>query len=195
MRSVLSQTLLKTGEHELHYVVQDGGSSDKTLDIASRIANEFSDYKNIVVKIHSEADNGMYEALSKGFRSLSRADIYHYINAGDYYSPYAFEFVFEVFSEHTIQFLTGLECEYNDKNHLINARLPFSYNKSLLLSGMYGTILPFIQQESTFWHYELQKLIDLEALGKMNFAGDFILWRTFIEHTKFYIVNCISGRF
>lgn len=179
----------------MHYIIQDGGSTDKTVHIATQIAFEYSNNKNIVIEINSGADNGMYDALSNAFISLSKGDVYHYINAGDYYSPYAFEIVFEIISQHSISFLTGLNCEYNEKNHLVNVRLPFSYSRSLLLSGMYGTILPFIQQESTFWDYELQKLIDLDELKKMKFAGDFFLWRTFITHSKLYIVNAHLGGF
>lgn len=195
MYSVLNQSLLCDSRCELHYVIQDGGSTDKTVEIAKQIVDELPKKDNIKIEIFSEKDSGMYDALSRGFSRLSIGDIYSYINAGDFYSIYAFEIATQIMSEEGISFLTGLTCVYNEKNHLISCKLPFKYERSLLLSGCYGIFLPFIQQESTFWDYSLQMRIDINELKKMRLAGDYLLWKTFIQHSKLYIVSAQLGGF
>ncbi len=80
-----------------------------------------------------------------------------------------------------------LHLTYNEKSHLINSSLPFSYNKSLLLKGLYGKILPFVQQESTFWDKELHNKISFEKLKAFKFAGDYYLWQTFIKYSPLYM--------
>ena len=158
--------------------------------------DRFSGNKNIQINYYSENDSGMYDALAKGFESeRDTSDIYSYINAGDYYSQYAFEIVAEIFDHNHVHFITGINCWYNEKSHLIHFSFPFSYNKNLLLKGYYGTVLPHIQQESTFWGCKVHKKIDLNKLRECRLAGDYYLWKTFIKDTPLYIVSACLGGF
>ncbi len=195
MRSVITQTAFKNQGFSLQYIIRDGGSSDNTIEIIKQTINQFSFQKNIQITYHSESDTGMYDALAKGFGNEINSDIYSYINAGDYYSPHAFEIVSDIFYNNQVHFLTGINAWYNDKSHLINFHLPFSYNKNLLLKGFYGTTLPFVQQESTFWDKSVHQRIDFDILKKFKFAGDFFLWKTFISETPLYIVSAWLGGF
>ncbi|HEV7381703.1 MAG TPA: glycosyltransferase family 2 protein [Dyadobacter sp.] len=58
----------------LEYLIIDGGSKDKTLDIAGRYG--------FISKIVSERDNGLYDAMNKGLR-LAKGDYIWFLNAGD----------------------------------------------------------------------------------------------------------------
>jgi len=193
MLSVLTQTVFSQQDCSLCYTIRDGGSSDGTLDKIKQIANTFINHKNIQIKYYSEKDSGMYDALAKGFKSETDSDVYSYINAGDYYSRHAFEIVFEIFTQYQVHFLTGINTWYNEKGHLINFSLPFEYNKNLLLKGFYGTVLPFVQQESIFWHKMVHRKIDFNELTKFRYAGDFYLWRTFVDNAPLYIVSAWLG--
>lgn len=195
MESVLNQASLAQGGDELHYIVQDGGSSDSTVDIARSIAKKYKKCPNISLDIFSDQDQGMYDALAKGLQKFPAGDICSYLNAGDYYSPYAFEVVSELFTQMDVSFLTGLRCVYNDRNHLINCTLPYTYRKSLLLTGIYGTILPDIQQESTFWNFSFNRNIDFSKLRTIRLAGDYFLWKTFIRQAPLFIVAAHLGGF
>jgi len=187
--SVLTQSVFIDGSNELYYIIKDGGSDDTTLEKVATIAREYREVPNITIEIITKKDNGLYDALATSFQTLPRGNIYSYINAGDYYSPFAFEIVAEIFTTHNIQFLTGLNCVCNEKNHLLSCHLPFKYKKSLLLSGCYGTVLPNIQQESTFWGPRLHREIDFDCLKYTILAGDYLLWKTFITHEQLYIVS------
>ncbi|NRB39309.1 MAG: glycosyltransferase [Pseudomonadales bacterium] len=195
MLSVLTQKSLHSNEHSLFYVIQDGESSDKTIAIAKNIAQKYTHRDNIEVKIISEKDTGMYDALSKAFCLNKGSEAFSYINAGDLYSQNAFEIVADIFTTQSVHFLTGLQTIYNEKGHTISSFLPFDIKKSLLLQGFYGSVLPHIQQESTFWSQDLQTRIDLSKLKEFKYAGDFFLWHSFIQHKPLFIVSAWLGGF
>ena len=196
MLSVITQTIFKEQGFSLIYTIRDGGSSDNTVKIIERIIEQFSGNENIQINYSSEKDSGMYDALTKGFESETIAsDIYSYINAGDYYSQHAFSIVSDVFFNNPIHVITGINVLYNDKSHLINFSLPFCYNKNLFLKGLYGKILPFVQQESTFWDAEAHKKIDFNQLRGFKLAGDYYLWKTFIDVTPLYVLSAWLGGF
>lgn len=178
MQSVLSQTVLHDSGHRIHYRVQDGGSRDRTLEIAHETAASVR-AENLSIEIVSAPDGGLYDALATAFDcdQARAADWCSYINAGDYYSPAAFDVVECLAVEHSVRFLTGAACLYNQRNHLVKYTSPFGYSSDLIGCGMYGTRLPYIQQESTFWHSSLMKAIDLQELRKLRLAGDFYLWK------------------
>lgn len=193
IKSLLSQSVFKNPSNQLFYVLKDGGSTDKTVDKARSLFQKSG--QNITTEIISGPDKGMYDALSTGLRKLPDGDIYSYINAGDYYSQYAFEIVADILCKEDVNFLTGLRCLYNEKNHLIGCSLPYKYDKNLFLKGFYGTFLPHVQQESTFWNHNLHKTIDFNQLKSFELAGDYYLWKNFIEKSPLYIVSAHLGGF
>lgn len=195
MLSVLSQSALEKTENSLHYIIQDGASTDRTEDVVNNIILKYQDKTNIEIKYNSEPDSGMYDALGKAFDHDSQSDIYSYINAGDYYSKHAFEIITEIFKNHDVYFLTGINITYNEKGHLVNFRYPFEYNKNFLLKGYYGTKLAFVQQEATFWYQSIHKKIDLNQLRTYKYAGDYYIWKTLITFSPLYIVYAWIGGF
>lgn len=83
--SVINQTL----DSELEYIIIDGGSTDKTLEIIQKYSTRI----NIVV---SERDRGTYDAMNKGI-SLATGDIVGIINSDDWYNDGALKSVEQVF--------------------------------------------------------------------------------------------------
>ena len=73
MDSVLSQT-----HNDIEYIVIDGLSSDRTVDI-------IKSYGNRVDKFISEKDNGLYHAMNKGIE-LATGDIIGFLHSDDFYS-------------------------------------------------------------------------------------------------------------
>lgn len=66
MHSVLSQTW-----RELEYIVVDGGSQDKTLELIQNFERRWSDARAGTFRWISEPDKGMYDAINKGIRMAS----------------------------------------------------------------------------------------------------------------------------
>lgn len=173
---------------DLEYIVCDGGSNDRTFEIVeesfSRIESE-----NITTTFISEKDAGMYDALAKGLKQAT-GDIITYINAGDFFSPHAFEIVLEIFGTEKVKWLTGFIVQYNEKSHLTGTWLPYRYKPGLIQTGLYNhRVLPFLQQEGTFWSSGLHRQINFQQLRKLRFAGDYYLWKTFSEKEDLFIVE------
>ena len=81
MRSVLRQTYPAPFE----YIIVDGASTDQTLAVAKKLVPEF-EQRRIAVKLISEPDNGIYDAMNKGI-AASTGEIVGLINCGDIYLP------------------------------------------------------------------------------------------------------------
>lgn len=73
MKSVLSQT-----SKDLEYVVVDGASTDKSLDVIQRFADEFGSR----LKWVSEPDSGIYNAMNKGLH-MATGEYFQILNSGD----------------------------------------------------------------------------------------------------------------
>jgi len=192
MISVMSQPALSSGEVSLDYIICDGNSSDRTVEIAEELARNYEYGK---VRIISRPDTGMYDALASGLRR-AEGDYCAYINAGDFYSPHAFEIVHQVFQRHGDDWLTGFAGVYNDHSQLVQVLLPYRFRRRLIQVGRHGRLgLPTIQQESTFWRADLNDELDLEELASYKLAGDYYLWKTFSEKHDLKIVAAHLGGF
>lgn len=73
IRSVRSQTY-----PNVEYVIVDGASTDRTLNIARENADA-------IAKIVSEKDGGIFDAMNKGV-TLATGDIAYFLNADDYFA-------------------------------------------------------------------------------------------------------------
>jgi glycosyltransferase involved in cell wall biosynthesis len=194
--SVMSQK----GDFEVEYCIVDGGSTDGTLDVIERFKKMVDSGSSIIrckkfsLTYISEKDSGVYDALAKGFRTVT-GDIVAYINSDDYYQPNTFSTVAEIFDRYAdVEWLTGMHVFYNEKGSITRTWLPFKYDRDWIKKGMYGTILPFVEQEATFWRRSLLDFVDFQRLREYTLAGDFYLWHTFCQHTDLYIVNsCLGG--
>jgi glycosyltransferase involved in cell wall biosynthesis len=108
LRSIWSQQGV-----EIDHVIVDGGSRDRTLEIAA-------DFSSRVVV--STDDDGMYDAINRGM-ALVDGDIVGYMNADDEIAPGALALVTDAFRRHPeVQWLFGT-VEYIDGDGQVIGRL------------------------------------------------------------------------
>jgi len=84
------ESVLNQNGVELEYIITDGNSTDKTLDVIARYPE---------IQVHSEPDNGIYDGMNKGIR-LATGDLVGILNAADEYMPEALEAVIEAATAH-----------------------------------------------------------------------------------------------
>ena len=92
IESVLNQTY-----SNIEYLVVDGLSKDNTADIARKYVPLFKE-KGMEMKVISEPDRGMYDALNKGV-SMATGELIGNINADDWYEPIAVEKMVELYKK------------------------------------------------------------------------------------------------
>lgn len=80
------KSILKQSVQDFEYIIVDGSSSDKTLDIIRRYEPLFGDR----MKIISERDKGIYDAMNKGIQASS-GELVGILNSDDYYEEDALE--------------------------------------------------------------------------------------------------------
>lgn len=109
IKSVLNQSY-----QHVEYIIIDGNSRDKTLEIIQK-------YENRISKWISEPDKGLYDAMNKGL-NLATGDFIIYMNAGDlFFQENVLENVFAT-SNLDFDILYG-ETEFiNDKMERIGLR-------------------------------------------------------------------------
>lgn len=90
MRSVLDQDGVR-----IDYIVQDGGSTDGSIDVIGRFADRLRCWE-------SKPDAGQADAIVRGFAKSSSGpdDLMMYLNADDLLMPAAVRFVAEYFARH-----------------------------------------------------------------------------------------------
>lgn len=162
------ESVLRQDYPALEYIVVDGGSTDGTLDIIARYEAR-DDFRQRITRVISEPDQGMYDALAKGFAHAS-GDIYCYLNADDLFEPGALRAVAEFFLQHPqVQLIYHEDIVLVDGWKYPNVRQPENVDTVSLLNGH------ILFQDGVFW-----RRAAYEAVGGMRrdlkLAGDFDFW-------------------
>ena len=87
IKSVINQSY-----KNIEYIIIDGGSTDKTLDIIYK-------YKSNITTIVSEKDKGIYDAFNKGLDSFS-GEMVGFVNADDYLMLDAIKILVDYYNRH-----------------------------------------------------------------------------------------------
>lgn len=182
------QSVLGQNYPNLEYIIIDGGSTDGSQRIIEKYEKQLAYWK-------SEPDRGFAHAYNKGF-AWATGDIFAWLNSDDLLTPWALETVARCFTDQPqVQWLTSLYpmvCGTSGRTMLMPAD-PF--NRELFYKGVYGLVLPFIQQESTFWRRELWEAAGATLDENLELAIDTELWARFFKQTELYGVTSPIGCF
>ncbi|MBX3736367.1 MAG: glycosyltransferase [Candidatus Didemnitutus sp.] len=150
MRSVLEQ------DAPVDYVVQDGGSTDGSVEILQRLAREFPADGDAahprLVAWSSEHDAGQADAIARGFARTHGApdEVMAYLNSDDFYAPGALRFVADYFARHPeVDALYGHRVVVDEQSREIARWFLPAHDAAVL------RLNDFIPQETLFWRRRL----------------------------------------
>lgn len=184
IHSVMNQTY-----NNVEHIIVDGRSTDQTLDIIKKYENSYN------MRWISEKDDGMYDAICKGFQ-MGTGEICAWLNSDDMYLPWACELVAEVMAKTDIQWCTGIPCHYTERGVAYNvARITPSFPQRFIRKGYNdGRIATFLEQESMFWSRELWNKCG-GIMANYRYAGDYHLWREFAKYQPLVTLDSVLSGF
>jgi glycosyltransferase involved in cell wall biosynthesis len=138
IRSVLLQ-----GYSDLEYIIIDGGSSDRSVDIIRKYERHLSYWV-------SEKDKGAADAIRKGFQRAT-GSILGWLNSDDVYRPDALHKIAATFrKDETVDVVYGNTYWIGGDGRILAEKRQTPFSKSAYFCG--GADL---QQPSTFWTRKL----------------------------------------
>ena len=167
------QSVLTQDYPNLEYLVLDGGSTDKTVEILKR-------YHGKLIWT-SQPDRGQSDAIARGFAG-SHGEILGWLNSDDAYAPGALRAVAEIFAQYpdvgvvygNADFIDAGDCFIAPCAHIE----PFSRHRLLHYSD-------YIVQPAAFF-----RRIAFEAAGgldcSLRWAMDYDLWLKLAAKTRFH---------
>lgn len=170
--SVINQTY-----SNIEYIVIDGGSSDKTIDIIRK-------YDDKIAYWISEPDNGIYDAMNKAI-SLCTGEWINFMNSGDsFHSNDSVSVVADILKQNT-----DIEVIYGD----VNIRYDWGEKiyKPLPLDELKNKMV--FSHQSCFVKSKLMK--EEKFSLKYKIAGDYnFFYHQYMNNKKFmYVPICVAN--
>lgn len=180
--SVLSQQY-----PNLEYIIIDGGSTDNSVQIIKK-------YEQQLAYWVSEADNGLYDAVQKGF-SRSTGELMCWINSDDMHHRKSLVTVAELFAALPgINWIMGANTFYDEAGKMFVPDPDMFYHRWSKWR-MYDLDGRFIQQESVFWRRSLWEKAGGYVDAGLSLAGDADLWLRFFRHDRLYTTTLMLSGF
>lgn len=178
IKSVISQNY-----NNIEYLIIDGKSTDKTLNIIKR-------YKSKISTIISEPDEGLYYAMNKGVEK-STGDIIYLLNSGDL-----------LFSRHTISNIVKVFKKNNSDVVYGDIALYESNNPKKLILRRQNHVSNFFLVHDTIYHqsiftkkYIFEKYGKFDTQYKLQADYEWILRLIIKNNITFYYTNQVVAKF
>ncbi len=174
----LQQTINSIKEQSyqnIEYIIIDGGSTDKTIDI-------IKDNRDIINYWISEEDKGLYDAMNKGIK-LAKGKLIGMVNSDDWYEFNTIEMVVKAYQENP-----NKSIFHGDRYDILESkeRRRFNYNPSILKFKYYSMTF---SHPTMFISDEEYK----EHIYNINLAShadyQFVLKSLLKDKNKFYYIN------
>jgi FkbM family methyltransferase len=146
----------------LEYVVQDGASSDDTLEVLRR-------FEPALTRWTSEEDGGQADAINRGFRHTT-GEIMAWLNSDDLLLPGALTYVASYFSQHPdVDVVYGHRLMIDADDGQIGAWVLPPHDDLAL------TLADFVPQETLFWRRHIWEAVGSSVDSTFAYALDWDL--------------------
>ena len=160
----------------VHHVVQDGGSTDGSVELLSQLAAELPSaaYRDrIRYEWTSESDAGQADAIARGFAKTSGGpdDLMAWINSDDFYLPGALGYVADYFARHPeVDVIYGHRILVDEDSREIGRWFLPKHNPEVL------RLNDFVPQETLFWRRRIwDKIGGLDTSFQFAMDWDLLL--------------------
>jgi glycosyltransferase involved in cell wall biosynthesis len=166
------KSVIKQNYENIEYIIIDGGSTDKTLDIIKK-------YEKYITKWISEPDNSIYDAMNKGI-DMANGELIGFLNSDDFYFPNALNEISIKYKEKKADVLVGRLVLTNKESQVIET---ISCDVSRIKDNDFNFIHP-----STFVKTKLMKKYKFDT--KYKIASDYkFLLKLFLKNYKFVNID------
>ena len=175
------QSITRQSYENLEYIIVDGESTDKTMEIINK-------YKDKISKIIVSKDKTMYEALEKGFKEAT-GDYFCWINSDDFLlDKNSVARVVRCIEKYNFNWF-NCNTAISINNSIPKVYFPLIYPNFILRRGLANNCFwGFVQQENTIFSKKLYKKVGgINSTFRM--AGDFDLWKRFARYENLNSVN------
>lgn len=155
IKSIINQTY-----PHIEYIVIDGGSADRTIDIVKQFGDKITFWK-------SEPDRGISDAFNKGI-SVATGEIIGFVNSDDWYNEDTIEQIVPYFSEYSVvygdvQFWDGPKIKHRThSNHLkLKHGMTLAHPAVFVKKEMY--------QKFGLFNLDFKIAMDYEFIAKLYF--------------------------
>ncbi|MDY6807004.1 MAG: glycosyltransferase, partial [Cyanobacteriota bacterium] len=182
-------SILSQNYPNLEYIIMDGGSSDRSIDIIKK-------YEKYLTYWQSQPDGGHYAAINSGFNRTS-GEVMGWLNADDKYHADALWKVAAAFEKYPeVEWITGRPTGWNQEGELTEiAKFVPPWSRFDLLNNGWQKYGRWIQQESTFWKRSLWRKSGAQLNTNLQLAADFELWMRFSRYGQLFGVDALIGGF
>jgi len=165
-------SILDQKYQNLEIIIQDGSSTDGTLEIIKSYQNKYQK----IIKLESKKDNGQLDAINTGFKKAT-GEILTFINADDVYDGNAFEVVSGHFLENPKSLWFAGKGLVIDEDGVEIAKLATWYKNLLFFinSKLLLLITNYLMQPSVFITREAYKKYG-PFTGTSNFVMEYEMW-------------------
>lgn len=180
LKSIVSQKY-----PNLEVIIQDGESTDGTLEIIKRYLDK---YPNIFI-LESKKDNGQVDAINKGFKKAT-GEIFAYINADDCYAKDALISVGNYFVKNPKTLWLVGKGDVMDKGGNIKWNLSTDYKNCLLSKNKYNHLLMvnYLMQPSVFLSKSSYRKYG-PFIGTKKFVMEYDFWLKIAKDSMPKVLN------
>ena len=169
----------------LEVIIQDGGSTDGTLEIIKKFVRKHPS----IIKCESKKDKGQLDAINKGLEKAT-GEILTFINADDVYEPGAFNSVAKAYGGNPGSlWFAGRGKIINSDGHEIAKTVTWYKNLLLSLDLRLGLLIfNYVMQPSVFLTNQAYKKYG-PFTGTGNFVMEYDLWLKLAASAMPVIIN------
>lgn len=183
----LPETLQSLVDQEyplLEVIIQDGGSSDGSVEIAEDFARKYPD----IFRVFVEKDNGQADALNHGF-ARAKGEVMAFLNSDDTYFPRILHRIAAEIDPKRERFVVMGRCIFTGEGSgYVGVEHPAEYQSHFQQLAIWNRGFNAIPQPSVFWHRQVWERCGGLDVNEQH-ALDYDLFCRFSRHYKFHRID------